>query len=522
MNNKEIENNIYQAFSKLEYEDQLSSILSDCRKNERRVIVMEENKNNNNLMFRFAGLALAFTLILASVVFYNFTQRSNSIVASTISLDVNPSIEIQINKNEKVLDVIANNDDAIKVIGDMDFKGSDIKVTVNALIGSLVRNGYINELANSILISVDNPNNDEALALEEKLMSEINALLENSSILYQRLSEDNDVKELADKYGITIGKASLVKEIVDAGAIYTYDDLAKLTINELNLLKKNSETNIQRNGQPSDKAYIGIEKAKEVALKHAGLKESDVRLEKVELDFERGKMVYEVEFDYNRVEYEYLIDAVSGEIIDFITESDVDYYQNNTQTNTTNNNNTQTNTNNTSNNYVGINAKQIAFNHAGVNESQVTNLMIKKEYDDGVLKYEVDFMVGNVEYDYEINANSGAIIEFEKEEHAQKPASQSNNSKPSNSNVQNYKVENGQVYEYDDGKWEVETDKKVENGVVYEYDDGKWEPDKKTENGTTYEYDDGKWEVDDDDDHDDHDDYDDDHDDDDDDDDDDD
>ena len=108
-------------------------------------------------------------------------------------------------------------------------------------------------------------------------------------------------------------------------------------------------------------------------------------------------------------------------------------------------------------------------------------------------------MVGNVEYDYEINASTGAIIEFEKEEHAQKPSQTPNNS--NSSNVQSYKVENGQVYEYDDGKWELEADKKVENGIVYEYDDGKWEADKKIENGTTYEYDDdtGTWEVDDDD-----------------------
>ena len=39
---------------------------------------------------------------------------------------------------------------------DMDFSGSSLDVAVNAIIGSMLQNGYLNELANSVLISVDN------------------------------------------------------------------------------------------------------------------------------------------------------------------------------------------------------------------------------------------------------------------------------------------------------------------------------------------------------------------------------
>lgn len=37
-----------------------------------------------------------------------------------------------------------------------------------------------------------------------------------------------------------------------------------------------------------------------------------------------------------------------------------------------------------------------------------------------------------------------------------------------------YKVENGVVYEWDDGRWKPERDKKIENGIVYDFDDGRW------------------------------------------------
>jgi|GEM_PF-3879134 len=67
-----------------------------------------------------------------------------------------------------------------------------------------------------------------------------------------------------------------------------------------------------------------------------------------------------------------------------------------------------------------------------------------------------------------------------------------------------YMVENGVVYEWDDGAWEVEHDKKVEDGVVWEYDDGMWEIDYDDD------YDDYDDDFDDDDYDDDYDDYDDD------------
>ena len=50
--------------------------------------------------------------------------RTNYSVASTVSLDVNPSIEIEVNKKEEVLAVNPRNKDAETVVGSMNFKGS--------------------------------------------------------------------------------------------------------------------------------------------------------------------------------------------------------------------------------------------------------------------------------------------------------------------------------------------------------------------------------------------------------------
>lgn len=50
-------------------------------------------------------------------------------------------------------------------------------------------------------------------------------------------------------------------------------------------------------GVASDKAYIGQEKAKQIAFEHAGVTQSDVRKLEIEMDYEYGVMVYELDFD---------------------------------------------------------------------------------------------------------------------------------------------------------------------------------------------------------------------------------
>ena len=59
-------------------------------------------------------------------------------------------------------------------------------------------------------------------------------------------------------------------------------------------------------------------------------------------------------------------------------------------------------------------AKQAALKHAGLDESQVTDVDIDLDRDNGILIYEVDFNLGNTEYDYDINAETGEVISASK------------------------------------------------------------------------------------------------------------
>lgn len=75
-------------------------------------------------------------------------------------------------------------------------------------------------------------------------------------------------------------------------------------------------------GTGNGDTYIRLERAKEIALEHAGVNAADVYFTKAELDYEEHSIEYEIEFEVGRIEYEYSIDAYSGTILDF--EHDVD------------------------------------------------------------------------------------------------------------------------------------------------------------------------------------------------------
>ena len=160
-------------------------------------------------------------------------------------------------------------------------------------------------------------------------------------------------------------------------------------------------------GKASDKQYIGAEKAKSIALAHAGLSESSVKYIEVEFDHDDGIMLYEVEFWGNDRSYEYDINAVTGEIVKADKEYEDDLYD-------FDDDHKETNAQNSS--FIGNEAaKSIAFKNAGVQEKDAFDIECELDTDDGRSYYEVEFKYGNREYKYDIDATNGSILKLEKE-----------------------------------------------------------------------------------------------------------
>lgn len=192
------------------------------------------------------------------------------------------------------------------------------------------------------------------------------------------------------------------------GRILGYDkDIENFTIpgsstNAGNAANNGNATHATKNATENkgalNTAAISAEKAKELALKHAGLKAEEVKFIKVELDKEKGKNVYDVEFYQGNIEYDFELDSRTGLILS--QDYDVENY---TIPGTSVADTTMEK------------AKEVALKQAGVDASKAKFVKAEIDIEDGVLVYDIEFYVDNTEYDFEIDAKTGKVREFDKD-----------------------------------------------------------------------------------------------------------
>ena len=135
-------------------------------------------------------------------------------------------------------------------------------------------------------------------------------------------------------------------------------------------------------------------------------------------DYDDGRLVYEVGFYVDNVEYDYEIDATTGSIISRDIDHDDDYYWQNNNTSNNSSNNSSTNTSSSSSFIGEAKAQSIALEAAGLSASEVTGLRVVLDYEDDLFErdsYEVEFYAGGFEYDYEIDALTGDILSWDKD-----------------------------------------------------------------------------------------------------------
>ncbi len=404
MKNRQIEQRLKKALEHAAPCD-IDAVPSRCDERKGTVIPMTIKKKKMGV----AALIIAACFVLVVIgggIGLGFGYHQANAVASVVMLDVNPSIELKVNKDERVLQAVPLNEDAQVILDGMDLKDTQLKVAVNAIMGSLLKNGYIDELANSILLTVEDNDPTRASQLQSSLAQTIHAMMESSSvngaILSQTMEQNQQLQQKADQYGISLGKARLIDQLIAKNPSLTFESLAGRTVNELNLLASNENiqlTEVHSMGSASDSAYIGSEAAEAAALSHAGVDSSKATVTKTDFDLENGRMVYEIEFWVGSVEYEYDVDAQSGEIV---KSEKKDRIQPSGQ----------------SGSDIGADAaKNAALSRANLSAQNVSGLTAKPDYEDGRMVYEVEFWVDSTKYQYEINAADGQVLKEEVKSH---------------------------------------------------------------------------------------------------------
>ena len=305
--------------------------------------------------------------------------------AGKVTMEINPGVEYVITGNINVKSVRFLNDDAKGALEEVELKGQSLKTAVALTIAAYKTIGYM-ERNDTVLISFDKKLSENA-KLKKVVSDELFRTFEKSKSVHSMVcvAETGDAKTaaLAEKHGISQGKAKLVADAA-ANSDLLVEDIVNLPLDEIIALQKDIDSTV------IDSKYIGILKAKAIALADAGV------LTRVE--FTEARLIdngvkypyYRLVFNDKHTQWTYLINAVNGDILE---KNEVALFISLEE------------------------AKAIALKHSGIdNQGGAVKVVFTREElsrNQGRPCWILEFYTAEFQYFYKIDAKTGEIIFFD-------------------------------------------------------------------------------------------------------------
>ena len=255
--------------------------------------------------------AVAACVLLALCVGVAVPFAVGNAEAGRMTMEINPGVEYLITRNGKVKSVRFLNDDAEYSLEEVELKGQSLKTAVALTVAAYKAVGYMDG-NDTVLISFDKKLSENA-GLKDAVAEDLRRTLEKSksvhTVVYVVETDDYETATLAEKYGISQGKAKLVGDAAKNSDL-PVEDVVNLPLDELVGLQKEVSSVVV------DSDYIGILSAKETALKDVGLS--------TRVDFTEARLIdggtdnphYRLVFNDKQTRWVYLINAINGDILE--------------------------------------------------------------------------------------------------------------------------------------------------------------------------------------------------------------
>ena len=242
MKKEKIEYQIYEALNE-RTPDILTSIKDS---HEFKIPVKAKKTFFKRISFKSLSYSLAtvFTLVLLVALVFS-SQPGTPVVASTITVDINPSIQITLDEDDFVINVTAINADGEEIINNnVKFRGLTLDKTIEIIIEAAYKRGYIVETTdeNIILITVDSNNlevrNRLEFQLESKIANEVNRYAPIVRVIKERRTnltndETDHLKMVAKDNHMSLGKLLLIRKIIALDSTRSLDELKDYSVREL-------------------------------------------------------------------------------------------------------------------------------------------------------------------------------------------------------------------------------------------------------------------------------------------------
>ena len=318
--------------------------------------------------------------ILIPLVGCNNTEAE----VGAVTMEINPGVEYVIARNGNVKAVRFLNDDAEKLLEEIELKGQSLKSALSITVAAYKTAGLM-ESNDTVLISFDKKLGGDA-KLKESVSEVVKEALEKTksvhTVVYADATDNDETAAIAKKYGVSQGKAQLIADAKKNSSM-SEEEIANLPLDELVGLQKDVNSTV------IDSEYIGILKAKTIALNDSGCAARVEFTEARLIDKGAKYPYYRLVFNDKHTQWTYLVNAVNGDILE---KNEVALFISLEE------------------------AKDIALKDAGIKDKPEVKVVFTKEElnrNSGRPCWILEFYTAEFQYSYKIDAKTGEIIFFD-------------------------------------------------------------------------------------------------------------
>lgn len=196
-------------------------------------------------------------LVIAGIIYY-----TNFRVDSLLFIEVNPSFELKLNSQDKVIDIIGKNDDAKTFLKDFKISKKDVDLVMESITIKLLEKGFLIDESSNMIITVSSKKASKAEILQNRLQERIQERLteknSKAKIYSQGISSEDmeSLKETAENNDISLGRTLFIKRIINKDSSLSFEELVDKDQKELVELAK--EKKVQKNSTIEENEELPI------------------------------------------------------------------------------------------------------------------------------------------------------------------------------------------------------------------------------------------------------------------------
>ena len=397
-------------------------------------ITRQRKKRRSPILSRPVALGVSMMIIMIFAVtgWYQYMVSPDS----HLYFDVNPGVEIVMNRREQVIDLIGINEKGKAVVEAVEYKGEDLAAVQHRILEEMVERNILESSRQIMLVSALHRDPDTSQRIAREFDQGIHRFFGDREmelvVFRQSIVRSNTLDEFGEIYNLSIGKMTFIRNLMILNSDLELEDLVERSLEELLLISMDTGLELDRiietdddyrefelperpepeaapqqdpepEPQPEPRPEPQPDPQPDSRITLAGLEE--VLREKIggsviiELDYDKDDREYEITMYHEDYEYELEIDAFTGRIKemdrDELDEDEKRLYQKFLDR------------------LIGIGeVERLTLSRIGGGYIEEIEL----DEDEGRWIYEIEALYNGVEYELEIDAYTGEILKFERDD----------------------------------------------------------------------------------------------------------